>query len=166
MGHSRLDEIAEQLQEEAPSARQMLERVPDDKLDWKPHEKSMPLGRLAGLVADMFGWFSFMIGEDELDFAKNYAYPNDMKGKDLVEFLDKRLQESVDVIKAKDDSALQEPWTMRRGEQVFMETTKGKISRQTLCHLAHHRGQLSVYLRLLDVPIPSIYGPSADEGTM
>ena len=163
---SKLTEIAEQLKEEAPATRKMLERVPDDKLDWKPHEKSMTLGRLSGLCADMFGWFSFMIGEPELDFAKNYAYPQDMKAKDMVEFLDKRLEESLDVIEKKDDRVLDEDWKMRRGEQIFMETTKGKVSRQTLCHLAHHRGQLSVYLRLLDIPVPSIYGPSADEGQM
>ena len=163
---SRLSEIAEQLKEEAPATRKMLERIPDDKLAWKPHEKSMTMGQLAGLCADMFGWFSFMIGEDELDFAKNYSYPREMKAKDLVEFLNKRLKESLDVIEKPDDAVLDQDWTMRRGEQVFMETTKGKISRQTLCHLAHHRGQLSVYLRLLDIPVPSIYGPSADEGQM
>jgi len=163
---SKLTDIAEQLKEEAPATRKMLERIPDDKLDWKPHEKSMTLGRLSGLCADMFGWFSFMIGEDELDFAKNYAYPQDMKAKDMVEFLDKRLQESLDVIEKKDDAILEEDWTMRRGEQIFMETKKGKVARQTLCHLAHHRGQLSVYLRLLEIPVPSIYGPSADEGQM
>ena len=107
-----------------------------------------------------------MIGEDELDFAKYQAYPQDMKSNDLVDFLDKRLKESVAAIEKKDDSVLGEKWTMRRGEQIFMETTKGKIARQTLCHFAHHRGQLSVYLRLLDIPVPSIYGPTADEGQM
>lgn len=144
----------------------MLERVPDDKLAWKPHEKSMSMGQLAGLVADMFGWFAFMIGEDELDFAKNYSYPHEMKSQELAEFLDKRLNESLEVIGRLDDSVLEQPWTMRRGEQIFMQTTKGKVSRQTLCHLAHHRGQLSVYLRLNDVPVPSMYGPTADEGQM
>ena len=163
---SKLADIAEQLKDEAPATRKMLERVPDDKLDWKPHEKSMTLGRLSGLCADMFGWLSFMIGENELDFAKNYAYPQDMKSKDMVTFLDKRLQESLDVIDKKDDAVLEEDWTMRKGDQIFIETKKGKVSRQTLCHLAHHRGQLSVYLRLLEVPVPSIYGPSADEGQM
>jgi uncharacterized damage-inducible protein DinB len=161
-----LKEIAEQLKEESKSSRTMLERVPADKLDWKPHEKSMTMGRLSGLVADMFGWFSFMIGEDELDFAKNYGYPNDMAGSDLAEFLDKRLAESLAAIDKKPDATLEEKWVMRRGDQIFMETTKGKVSLQTLGHLAHHRGQLSVYLRLNDIPIPSIYGPSADEGQM
>ena len=163
---TKLEEIAEQLKEEAPASRKMLERIPDDKLDWKPHEKSMTMEKLAGLVADMFGWFTFMIGEDELDFAKAYPYPSDMPAAELVKFLDKRLQESLDVIAKKDDAVLDENWKMRRGEQVFIETTKGKISRQSLCHLAHHRGQLSVYLRLNDIPVPSIYGPSADEGEM
>lgn len=163
---TKLEEIAEQLKEEAPASRKMLERIPDDKLDWKPHEKSMSMGQLAGLVADMFGWFTFMIGEDELDFAKAYPYPKDMPSAELVKFLDKRLQESLDVIAKKDDSVLDEDWKMRRGEQIFIETKKGNISRQSLCHLAHHRGQLSVYLRLNDIPVPSIYGPSADEGQM
>lgn len=163
---SKLNDIAEQLKDEAPAARKMLERIPDDKLDWKPHEKSMTMGQLSGLVADMFGWFGFMIGEDELDFAKGYDYPKKMPAKEMAEFLDKRLQESLDIINTKDDSILDDKWTMRRGEQIFMETTKGKVSRQTLSHMAHHRGQLSVYLRLNDIPVPSIYGPSADEGQM
>lgn len=161
-----LKEIAEQLKEEAVSSRKMLERVPEDKLDWKPHEKSMSLGRLSGLVADMFGWFSFMIGEDELDFANNYGYPDDIGGSELAKFLDKRLAESLGVIEKQSDATLDEKWVMRRGDHVFMETTKGKVSLQTLGHLAHHRGQLSVFLRLLDIPIPPIYGPSADEGQM
>ena len=163
---SKLTDIAEQLNEEAPATRKMLERIPDDKLDWKPHEKSMPLGRLAGLCADMFGWFSFMIGEHELDFAKDYDYPREMGSEDLVKFLDKRLKASLDVISSNDDTILDEDWTMRRGEQIYMQTKRGKVARQTLCHFAHHRGQLSVYLRLLDIPVPPIYGPTADEGQM
>jgi uncharacterized damage-inducible protein DinB len=161
-----IKEIAEQLKEEVSATKKMLERIPDDKLDWKPHEKSMTMGQLAGLVADMFGWFAFMIGEDELDFAKGYDYPKEMSAKDLTTFVDKRLKSSLDVLESQNDSVLGDKWTMRRGEQIFIETTKGKISRQSLCHLAHHRGQLSVYLRLNDIPVPAIYGPSADEGSM
>jgi len=162
----KLKDIADQVNEESASAKKMLERVPDDKLDWKPHPKSMPMGQLAGLVADMFGWFSFMIGEEELDFAKTYPYPSAMGGKEFVGFLDKRLAESNKVFEKNDDSILEKKWVMRRGDQVFMETTRGHVSRQTIGHLTHHRGQLSVYLRLLDIPVPSIYGPSADEGQM
>ncbi len=163
---TRIDELREQVNEEVRSTREMLLRIPDDKLDWKPHEKSMTMGQLAGLCADMFGWFSFMIGADELDFAKNYDYPKAMGSKDLAAFVDKRLAESNAAMDGVSDSVLDEKWTMRRGEQIFVETTKGKISRQTLCHLAHHRGQLSVYLRLNEIAVPSIYGPSADEGHM
>ena len=123
-----LKEIAEQLKEEAVSGRKMLERVPADKLDWKPHEKSMTLGRLSGLVADMYGWFSFMIGEPELDFASSYAYPREMGPDELAAYLDKRLKDSLDVIdRYDDDSVLDEDWTMRRGDEIFMETTKGKV---------------------------------------
>ena len=163
---TRLEEMIEQLEEEAPSARKMLERIPDDKLDWKPHEKSMTFGQLGGLVADMFGWFEFMIGKEELDFAKDYSYPHEMKSAELVKFLDRRLQDSLTIMKQLDDKVLAKDWTMRRGEQIFMQTTRGQVSRQTLCHLAHHRGQLSVYLRLNDIPVPSMYGPTADEGFM
>ncbi|MEP6847390.1 MAG: DinB family protein [Acidobacteriota bacterium] len=161
-----LKEIAEQLKEESLSARTMMERIPKDKLDWKPHEKSMSMGRLSGLVADMFGWFGFMIGEDELDFEKYSGYPHDIAGDELAKFLDKGLAESLAVIEKQKDSVLEEKWVMRRGDQIFMETTKGKVSLQTLGHLAHHRGQLSVYLRLNDIPVPPMYGPTADEGQM
>jgi uncharacterized damage-inducible protein DinB len=162
----KLKDIADQVNEESASARKMLERIPDDKLAWKPHSKSMSLGQLSGLVADMFGWFSFMVGEDELDFAKSHDYPKEMGSKELVAFLDKRLAESNKAFEKNDDKVLEDRWVMRRGEQIFMDTTKGHISRQTIGHLAHHRGQLSVYLRILDIPVPSIYGPSADEGQM
>ena len=162
---TKVQELLELVRSEVPATKEMLDRIPDDKLDWKPHEKSMTLGELSGLVADMFGWFAMMVGDDELDFATAEPYPKVAKSKELLELLDKRLAETVKVFEKSGDDVLGEKWTMRHGDQIFLETEKGKIAAQTVGHLAHHRGQLSVYLRLLDVPVPEIYGPTADENS-
>lgn len=160
---TRVEEIVEQLKEESQSSRKMLERIPGSVLDWKPHEKSMSMGQLAWLVADMFGWFESMLAEDELDFAKGTGYPTDYSSVDLPGHLDERLARTIERVEGLSDSILDERWVLRNGDQIYIETQKGKVARQTLGHLAHHRGQLSVYLRLKDIPVPSIYGPTADE---
>jgi uncharacterized damage-inducible protein DinB len=158
--------FAKDLEQESHSGRAMLERIPAEKFDWKPHEKSMPMKRLAGLVADMYGWFQFIIDEPELDFAKGYEQPSPETTDDLVEWMDKKLAAGLKSLREAPDQRFDEEWKLRRGEQVFMTTTKGEMCRQTFGHLAHHRGQLSVYLRLNDIPVPQIYGPTADEGSM
>jgi uncharacterized damage-inducible protein DinB len=142
----------------------MLERIPPETFDWKPHEKSMTMKRLAVLVADMFGWFQFEMDEDELDFAKGYDLGDPKTTEELIALFDKRLKEGLDSLRGADDARFSQRWKLRRGETIFMETSKLEIVRQTINHMVHHRGQLSLYLRLNDIPVPSIYGPSADEG--
>jgi uncharacterized damage-inducible protein DinB len=160
------DAFIAEIEQESKSARAMLERIPAETFDWKPHEKSMTMKRLSGLVADMFGWFEFMVDEDELDFAKGYEQPDPKTTAELVEVLDKKLAAGLTSLKNAEDPVFSETWKLRNGDDIYMELTKLEVIRQTINHLVHHRGQLSVYLRLKDIAVPPIYGPSADEGQM
>jgi uncharacterized damage-inducible protein DinB len=155
-----------EVEQEAVATRKMLERIPPETFPWKPHERSMSMQRLSVLVADMFGWLQFMIDEDELDFAKGYEMPDPKSTKELVDFFEKRLQDGLQSLKNASDDVFSQKWTLRRGENVFMETSKLEVVRQTINHMIHHRGQLSVFMRLKEIPVPPIYGPTADEGTM
>jgi len=155
-----------EVEQESKSTREMLKRIPAETFGWQPHEKSMTMKRLSVLVADMFGWFQFEIDADELDFAKGYEMPDPKTTEELVEFFERRLSEGLASLRGADDARFSERWKLRRGENIFMDTTKLEIVRQTINHMVHHRGQLSVYLRLNDIPVPSIYGPTADEGQM
>jgi len=159
--------IAE-LQQEAATARKCIERVPAEKFDWKPHEKSMTFGRLAGHIAEMFGWTPSTLEHPELDFSKFDYTPVDHKTtEDLVEFLDNNVAEAIESLKNTPDEKFMDDWTMRNGEQVYFTMPKIAVMRGfVMNHIVHHRGQLTVYLRLNDIPVPSIYGPSADEGEM
>ena len=152
----------------AATSRKCLERVPADKFDWKPHEKSMSFGRLASHVAEMFGWTPPTMLHPELDFAKMDFKPYEpVTTADLVEYLDKNVAEAIETLRNCEDAAFMEDWTMRNGETVYMTMPKIAVMRSfVMNHIVHHRGQLSVYLRLNDIPVPSIYGPSADEGQM
>lgn len=155
--------IAE-IEQESKSARAMIERIPAETFDWKPHEKSMPMGELAGIVASMFGWFEVMIDEDELDFAKGNGNPRPRSTDELVKLFEERYAAGMKSLKNASDEIFSETWILRNGETILQEGTKLFVVRQTINHMAHHRGQLSVYLRLKDIPVPPIYGPSADEG--
>lgn len=159
--------IAE-MEQEAKVARTVLERVPADKFDWKPHEKSMTFGKLAVHVAEMFGWTPATLQQPELDFSKMDYKPFEPKTtNELVEYLDKTVGEAIETLKNTSDEVFAEDWTMRNGEQVYFTMPKAVVMRSfVMNHIIHHRGQLSVYLRLNDIPVPSIYGPSADEGQM
>lgn len=160
------DAFIAEIEQESISARAMLERIPAETFDWKPHEKSMTMKRLSVLVADMFGWFEFMIDEDELDFAKGYQPPDPKTTDELVKALDDKLAAGLTSLKNAEDAVFSQTWKLRNGEDIYMETSKLDVVRQTINHMVHHRGQLSVYLRLKDIAVPPIYGPSADEGTM
>jgi uncharacterized damage-inducible protein DinB len=159
--------IAE-MEHEAAVTRTCLERVPTEKFDWKPHEKSMPFGRLASHIAEMFGWTPSTMDLAELDFSKMDYKPFEPKTTDdLLEFFDKHVAEAITTLKNSPDERFMENWTMRNGEQVYFTMPKIAVMRSfVMNHIVHHRGQLSVYLRLNDIAVPSIYGPSADEGTM
>jgi uncharacterized damage-inducible protein DinB len=157
--------ITAELQREAATTRKMLERVPEDAFAWKPHEKSMTLGRLAGHVVELHGMFRAILTADELDFAAGSFQPFAPSNvSELLETFDRNVAEAVELLKAQPDEGLFKPWRMRNGEQVFFELPRlAAIRSMALNHIFHHRGQLSVYLRLRDIALPSVYGPTADE---
>ena len=159
--------IAE-MEHEAKVTRTCLERVPAEKFDWKPHEKSMPFGKLAVHIAEMFSWTPATLQHAELDFATmDYKPLEPATTAELVEYLDKTVAEAIDVLRNTSDEQFLETWTLRNGEAVYFTLPKVAVMRSfVMNHIIHHRGQLSVYLRLNDIPVPSIYGPSADEGQM
>lgn len=158
-----------ELDREAAVTRRTLERVPDGRTEWKPHQKSMPFGYLATLVATMPSWVVFTINQDELDLnppdGKRYSPPVLGTSRELVEALDKGVEDARAALRATNDAHLLEPWRLLSGGRVMSENPRHIVLRDAVFnHLAHHRGQLTVYLRLNGASVPSIYGPSADEG--
>jgi uncharacterized damage-inducible protein DinB len=156
--------IAE-LQMEAASTRKMLERVPIDKNDWKPHPKSMKLGRLASHVAELPGWITMTMTTDELDFSKfDYTPVMPATNEELLATLDGNVNKALAILDDSSDADFDKMWTMKNGDNVYFTLPKKVVLRTwAYNHLYHHRGQLSVYLRLLNIPVPGMYGPSADE---
>ena len=152
-----------QLERETASTRKMIERVPEGKADWKPHPKSMPLGYLANLVASMLGWITSIIDRDSLDLGTSNA-PSIPAGPELVALFDKSVADARRALSGTNDEHLLKRWQLRVGGNVVDEKPRHEMITDTISHLAHHRGQLSVYLRLNSIPVPAIYGPSADEG--
>ena len=157
-----------ELKHEAISTRKMLERIPADKLAWKPHEKSMSLEQLAGHIVNMFSWTNVTLKQDELDFAKSDYKPKSYReASELVADFDKNIEDAVETLSNISNDEMAQTWTMRNGEQIYFTMPRAAVMRTfVMNHIIHHRGQLSVYLRLLDVPLPSVYGPTADEQTM
>ena len=149
---------------EAGLTRNMLEAVPEDRFDWKPHEKSWSLGLLAGHIAENPSWVNGMI-EDEMDLAAMADWkPFDPRSKaELLETYDKAVQTFEDVVAGRDDAFMEGNWQMKNGDDVIMSQPKYEAIRSIMIHhFVHHRGQLTVYLRLLDVPVPGTFGPTAD----
>ncbi|HMQ68986.1 MAG TPA: DinB family protein [Ignavibacteria bacterium] len=159
--------IAE-LQQEAAATRKMLERVPEISNSWKPHEKSMDLGRLSQHIAEISTWVPETVDKDELDFAKEeYTPKGGTTNEELLKSFDENLANAIECLKNASDEKLMGNWTMKNGEKVYFTMPKIAVLRGfVFSHLIHHRGQLSVYLRMLDVPLPSVYGPTADEPDM
>ena len=151
-----------ELDAEMPTTRRLLERVPSEKGEWKPHPKSFPLGHLTQLVATMPGWLTKTMTSGELDLAGGPGYKF-QKTESLLQQFDTHVKEARAAIAASKDADYGKPWSLKMGDKVLMTLPRGVVMRQNINHLCHHRGQLTVYLRLLDVPIPSIYGPTADE---
>lgn len=154
-----------ELENEAKVTRAVLERVPAEKFDWKPHEKSMTMGRLAVHVAEMFGWTKEVCKSDVLDFATMDLTPFEPKtNEELLTFFDDHIANARSIIAETSDETFLTNWTMRNGEEVYLTLPKVAVVRTfVMNHIIHHRGQLSVYLRLNDIPVPSMYGPSADD---
>jgi uncharacterized damage-inducible protein DinB len=155
----------QQFIEEGATTRKMLSRIPDDKFDYAPHIKSMNIKRLATHIADLPGWLHFTLTTDELDFQKPYEIPDINNTKDLVAFFDRRYDEGLSVLVPENEKLLSKPWTLRNGDKIYSTSPKIDIIRMALSQQIHHRAQLGVFLRLLDVPIPGSYGPSADENS-
>jgi uncharacterized damage-inducible protein DinB len=159
-----------ELDREAVSNRKTLERVPEGKNDWKPHEKSMPLGSLALMVATMPAWVDMVVNIDELDInppGGSKFKPQPWKTRrDLLEQFEASLKKGREVLqKTSDDHLFNTKWRLLSGGKVLSEQTRYEALREgVLNHMAHHRGQLTVYLRLNEERVPAIYGPSADEG--
>ena len=158
------DTLIMELEREAQTTRRVLERVPTDKLAWKPHVKSMSLGRLAQHVATIPGNISGMARLDSFDVEK-FAEPAALESTAaIVAAFDESLAQAKADLAATDDAAMMKNWSFSMGGKAIMTVPRIGVFRAILLnHLYHHRGQLTVYLRLLDVPVPSIYGPSADE---
>lgn len=151
---------------EMATTRRCLERVPEDRLDYKPDPKSMSLGRLAGHVAEMPSWASVSINSDQLDFAKGEFVPMEMTSRaQVLAAFDKIVADSRAALEAVSDEHLMGMWTLRSGDAVLATMPRLAVIRTfVMNHTIHHRGQLSVYLRSCGALVPSIYGPSADEG--
>lgn len=148
--------------QEMKSTRRMLERVPGEKAEWRPHPKSFPIGHLAQLLAWMPGWFTNAIRETKLDLSKAGGYSFEPTQK-LLDLFDRNVREAREAFATATEEDFKVQWSLTLGDKVLMAMPRGDVVRQTFSHLAHHRGQMTVYLRLLDIPVPSIYGPTADE---
>jgi len=156
--------------QEMALTRKVLERVPEDRLSWKPHPKSWTLAELATHVAWIGAWTSVTLQMPELDLASPTAPPSPKPAAtraDLLALFDGMLTVARPALEGADAECLAKPWSLRAGDKVFFTLPRGGVMRTfVLNHLIHHRGQLEVYLRMNDVPLPAIYGPSADEGGM
>ena len=155
---------------EMDSTRRTLERVPDDKFDWKPHEKCGTLGWMASHVATLPHWAKITMQQDSLDIAPaegpTFVLPKPASRKELLEIFDKNRAEARAALAAGTDATYAQPWALLMGgKELFSEPRSAVLRRMVFNHLIHHRGQLTMYLRLLDVPVPGLYGPSAEEQT-
>lgn len=160
--------ILEELDREAELTRRALERVPEGRNDWRPHPKSMPMGQLAHMVANIPSWISMIVKQNELDInpqngGANGQPRNVQSTAELLKALDKGVSEARQAVSQVSDKDLQAPWKLLEGGKVAMQNPKYKFIMENFGHLAHHRGQLTVYLRMNNAQVPAIYGPSADD---
>ncbi len=156
--------LQKEMEQEAATTRKMLQRVPADKFSWKPHEKSMSMKSLSIHIAELPSWVSMALTTSGLDFSTMDYTPSPVEtNEDLLQLFEKSLVSGKEALaNAKEEELLPE-WTMRNGEQVLSVMTKYEVIRHAFAQTTHHRAQLGVYLRLLNIPIPGSYGPSADE---
>jgi uncharacterized damage-inducible protein DinB len=156
-----------ELESEAAKSRRVLEQVPAGKRDWKPHERSMQLGYLADLVANIPSWAGYAITLNELDIAPKsgptYRPAPLNTTEELVAALDKAVGQAREALQKTDDAFLATSWKLLAGGQLAFEQPRHQVIRDTFLHSAHHRGQMTVYLRLLGAKVPSVYGPTADD---
>jgi uncharacterized damage-inducible protein DinB len=152
--------------QEMAGTRKTLERVPDGNMTYRPHPKSFPMGTLAYHVADLPNWATVTITQDELEIAgqPGYPKPEDVKQRDLLEKFDKHVAEARAVIAGASDETMMKPWSLlTHGHRAFTMPKIVVLRSMVMNHLIHHRAQLGVYLRMNDIAVPGLYGPSADE---
>jgi len=157
------ESLLPEFDQEMTTTRKVLERVPTEHADWKPHPKSFSLGHLAQLVARMPGWLHSMLRQSEINLATSPGYTTEATSALLAEF-DKNVREARELLRATADAELATQWSLKHGDRVLVTMPRSAVIRQHFNHMIHHRAQLGVYLRLRDVPVPSMYGPTADEG--
>jgi uncharacterized damage-inducible protein DinB len=162
-----IDLFVAELDRETARSRRALENVPDGKSNWKPHDKSMQFGYLASMVATIPMWITMMLKRDELDIApadgRRSEWPSPSTRAEYVAELDKSSAEAKAALGATSEAHLQTPWRLLAGGKVVSEHPRHEMIRDTINHWAHHRGQMTVYLRLMGAPVPALYGPSADD---
>ncbi len=157
--------LVKEMEQEIATTRKMLALVPDDKFDWKPHEKSMSMKNLAIHIAEIPGWPEHILEHEVLDFAAQPYKPSPVSNnKELLDLLEKSYSKGKSLLeKSDDDTLVNKHWKMCMGETVLADLTKYEALRHSFAQTTHHRAQLGVYLRLLNIPIPGSYGPSADD---
>jgi uncharacterized damage-inducible protein DinB len=157
--------ILAELSYESATARRLLERLPQQQFGWKPHEKSMTLARLATHVVEIPGWVASILDQDEFDVGAREYVPKDASSvPELLQMFEKNIAAIREAIGRQTNERMMAPWRLKKKGQLIFELPRiGMIRSMLINHFIHHRGQLSVYIRLLNVPVPSIYGPSADE---
>ena len=157
--------LIKELEAEAKKTRVTLERVPDDRLDYRPHERSMTFGALATHVAEILSWTEAVISEDEFDFVPGeYQPPSCNTAAEILELFDRSLQAARECLRDVPTEKWSSLWTFKKSGEVAFQSPRIAVIRSMLIdHLIHHRGQLTVYLRVNGVPVPALYGPSADE---
>ncbi len=161
------DALLPEFDHEMATTRKLLERLPEARLGWKPHQRSMSLGRLATHIAELPQWSKHIIDEDEIDLKGDYQPHEEHSVAAILNLFDTAVAESRKAIASKSDAQLMAPWTFKaRGKTMFTMPRVAVMRSMLFNHVVHHRGQLSVYLRLSDVPVPAMYGPSADEGSV
>lgn len=160
---STIEALLQELEQEAQTTRRILERVPDDRLTWKPHEKSMSLGQLALHIATMPGAIAELSRHSPFPVPE-FIQPSAASAAELVPTLEQSVAKAKDILRGLDEAELSKMWRVVDGDREVMALPVGALLRSIMLnHWYHHRGQLSVYLRQIGVPVPSIYGPSADE---
>lgn len=153
-----------QFDDEAITTRKMLSIIPDAKYDWQPHPKSMTIRSLATHIAELPTWFPLVLNTSELDFASSPYDPKKINNtSDLLDYFEKCLKEGRSALEVAKEEQLSDNWTLRNGKDILSSSPKVEVLRMVLSQIIHHRAQLGVDLRLLDVPIPGSYGPSADD---
>jgi uncharacterized damage-inducible protein DinB len=157
-----VDTIRADFEEEMPPTRNVIARVPSDRGEWRPHPKSFPIGHLAQLVSGMPGWLTNIATQPSLDLLASPPYSFESTDT-LLEGFDRNVREARAALLTLDDAKLDRKWSLMAGDKMILSNPVGSTLRQTLRHLVHHRAQLTVYLRLLDIPVPCTYGPTADD---